>query len=267
MEQKICVFQDVFNEIAARAQAEEKKTSAFGTFASLKLWDRPKDQDITLAATEKRYEPFWHVKATRHVVYKKKTVYKITRSDGNAVSVLLLDKEWPLPPGKQLELPALEHCESTTTLSEYFDGLKRKDSDLKLVEMVNKHPCEALENSDAPEFVMPELTAATVIQQVKHRLMLPIDAGDILEDTLEVASLTLFYRPVYAFEFGWRDKRGIVEIDGLTGKLTRDGNMLRSMVRKLGTRDALFDFGSDIAGMVVPGGNMVVKAVNRLTKD
>jgi hypothetical protein len=266
MEQTICEFRDVYNEIAARSQAEEKKASAFGTFASLKVWDRPKDQDITLAAVEKRYEPFWYVKATRHAVYNKKAAYQIMKIDENAVSVTLLDSECQFTQGKLLELQGIEHCESLTTITEYFEGLNRKGSDMKLVDLVNQFPFETLENSDTPEYVMPELTAATVVQQVKHRLMLPIEAEEMLQDDLEVVTMTLFFRPVYAFEFVWRDKRGIVEIDGLTGKASREGNMLHGMVRKLGTRESMFDIGSEIAGLVIPGGNVVVKAIGRLTK-
>lgn len=30
MEEKICVFDDIYNEVSARAQAEHEKVSAFG---------------------------------------------------------------------------------------------------------------------------------------------------------------------------------------------------------------------------------------------
>jgi hypothetical protein len=267
MEQKICVFRDVYNDTAARSQAEEKKTAAFGTLAALKIWDRPKDQDISLTAAEKRYEPFWYVKATRHAVYNRKAVYQIMKADPNAVSVTLLGQDCQFTQGRFIELQGVEHCNSLTTIAEYFEGLNLKGSDLKLVDVVDQYPFDEIESSDAPEFVMPELTAATVIQQVKHRLMQPIEAEEMLQDDIEVSAMTLFFRPVYAFDFLWRDKHGIVEIDGLTGKVSREGNMLHGMVRKLGARETLFDIGSEIAGVIIPGGNVVVKAIGRLTKE
>jgi hypothetical protein len=267
MEQTIYVFQDVLNESEARSQAEEKKISSFGALASLKVWDRPKDQDITLAGVEKRYEPFWHIKATRHLVYNKKTTYQIPRCDENAISVTLLDHECQFSPGKPLDLQGIEHCDLLTTISDYFDGMNNRNPDLKLVDLVSSYIHSILDNSDAPEYVMPELTAATVIQQVKHRLMQPVDVGELLQDDLEIVSMALYFRPVYAFEFSWRDKKGIVEIDGLTGRVSRDGNMLHGMVRKLSTRETLFDIGSEIAGVIIPGGNVVVKAIGRLTKE
>jgi hypothetical protein len=42
--------------------------------------------------------------------------------------------------------------------------------------------------------------------------------------------------------------------------------MLGGAVRKLGNRDTLFDLGADFAGMVLPGGTIVVKLIDKLSR-
>ena len=67
-------------------------------------------------------------------------------------------------------------------------------------------------------------------------------------------SALLYYRPVYAFEYAWRDKRGVVEIDALTGNVNKEGSMLVSKARDLMTRETLLDIGAELANSLVPGG-------------
>jgi len=266
METQINLFKDVFSEPAARMQAEEKRSTAFGTLASLKVWDRPKEADIALVGSEKRYEPFWYVRATRRVLYNKKALYVLKAVDGHAQQVTVLGQTLPITASRPLELSGVEHCEAVTTLSEYYDGLKRKEGDLRFVELVGKHLYDPVTDAGASEFVEPELTLGTLLQQVKHTLMKPIEAGEMLEDSLEVTQVALFYRPVYAFEYAWRDKKATVEVDGLTGKIKRDGSMFGGMLKKMANRDVLFDVGAELAGAVVPGGGVVVKMVGQLSR-
>jgi hypothetical protein len=68
------------------------------------------------------------------------------------------------------------------------------------------------------------------------------------------------YRPIWAFEFHWRpkEKRGVVEIDGVTGAVRAGGSLLPQLGRVI-SRDALFDIGADTVGLLVPGGSIAVK--------
>jgi hypothetical protein len=65
---------------------------------------------------------------------------------------------------------------------------------------------------------------------------------------------------VHAFEFHWvsRDRRGVVEIDAITGQVNL-GKSLAAGLSRLLTRDNLFDVGADTAGMLIPGGSIVVR--------
>lgn len=267
MEEKICVFDDVYNETSARAQAEHEKTAAFGMLARMKLWDRPKETDITLASTEKRYEPFWLAKATRRTLYKRKTTYQVRIEHAHAVAVELLGQKLPVDPARrELKLAALEDCERTVSLSEYFDGLHRQTSEKTLADFAGNYTFHEISGNTEPNFIAPTVTAASVLQQVKARLATAIEADQIESDEIDLQALNLLYRPVYAFQFAWKDKQGVIEIDGLSGRVNKEGNMLGNAVRKLGSRDALFDLGADFAGMVLPGGTIVVKLIDKLSK-
>jgi len=239
MDEKICVFEDVYNDVSARAQAEHEKAGAFGMLARMKLWDRPKDADIALANTEKRYEPFWMAKASRRTLYTRRTSYHVKIEHPHVTAVELLGQKLAVDARRELQLAAIEDCESVTALAHYVDALGHETPEKTLVDYASRYAFHEITNSGEPHFIVPTVTAA---------------------------SLTLFYRPVYAFQFGWKDKQGVIEIDGLSGRVNKEGNMLGGAVRKLGNRDALFDLGADFAGMVVPGGTIVVKLIDKLSK-
>ena len=266
MEEKICVFEDVYNETSARAQAEREKVGAFGMLARMKLWDRPKEADITLANTEKRYEPFWLAKATRRTIYVRKTEYHVKIEHPHVTVVELLGHKLPVDSRRELVLAATEDCESTVALAHYVDARLNDNPEKSLIDYAGRYAFHEITDSSEPHFIVPTTTAASVLQQVKSKLSAPVEAHSILGDEIDISSLTLFYRPLYAFQFAWRDKTGVIEIDGLSGRVNKDGSMLGGAVRRLGSRDALFDLGADFAGMVVPGGTIVVKLIDKLSK-
>lgn len=266
MEEKICVFEDVYNETSARAQAEHEKAGAFGMLARLKLWDRPKEADISLSNTEKRYEPFWLANATRRTVYTRKTEYRIKIEHPHVAAVDLLGQKLPVDGRREIVLPASEDCEANVALAHYADARLNDNPEKSLIEYAGHYAYHEITDSNEPNFIVPTTTAASVLQQVKSKLSAPIEAHAILSDEIDIASLTLFYRPLYAFQFAWRDKTGVIEIDGLSGRVNKEGSMLGGAVRRLGSRDALFDLGADFAGMVVPGGTIVVKLIDKLSK-
>ena len=108
MDEKICVFQDVYNDTSARAQAEHEKLGAFGMFARMKLWDRPKEGEVALTNTEKRYEPFWMAKAARRTSYTRKHVYRVKIEHPHVATVELFDRKFPIDAHRELQLPAVE---------------------------------------------------------------------------------------------------------------------------------------------------------------
>ncbi len=267
MKQQIILFTDVYNESASRSQADAERANAFGWAAKAKIWDRPKEADITLVSSEKRYEPFWNIKASRHVKFEYKTSYTIHAKNPFALRTTVLGQTLEIPATKAIALSAMEYCENRVELSEFFNGLKKSGASKSPVEYVAKYKSEPVDDTNDLTVIPPEVTAAVIAQEIKKRLMEPVDAASILEDDLVVHELLLYYRPVYAFEFAWRGKRGVVEIDALTGNVNREGNMLASMAKGMMTRETLFDVGAELANALVPGGGVVVKLVGAATKD
>lgn len=182
------------------------------------------------------------------------------------VTVQLLGQTLQVDARRELQLPAVEDCESVTALVHYVDALRRDTLEKTLIDYAGRFAFRDLDDSNQPQFIAPTVTAASVLQQVKARLSAPVEADAIASDEVDIESLTLFYRPVYAFQFAWKDKAGVIEIDGLTGRVNKEGDMLGGAVRALGSRDALFDLGADFAGLVVPGGTIVVKLIDKLSK-
>lgn len=266
MEERVCVFDDVYTESSARAFADKEKLQAFGMLARMKVWDRPKEADISLHSTEKRYEPFWHIKAVRTTRYDKKTTYSIPLGNTHIQSVSLLNRECVPDANHVLKLTGVEHCRSVLALAEYFDGMAREHLARELADYVSHYVHDVVQASSEPHFIVPSVTAQFLVQEMKSRLMKPLAADEIHEDVLEVESMTLYYRPIYAFDFLWKDKHGVIEIDGLNGRVNREGRMLSNMMRSLGSRDTLFDLGVEIASSLVPGGGVLLRMVDKLAK-
>jgi hypothetical protein len=266
MEKSIFVLDDVYPEPAARSQAESEKGNAFGWAAKLKLWDRPKDSDIQLSSSEKRFEPFWNIAAERVSTFETRAEYSIQPQSPYAQRIRLLEQEFALEGKRAVMLSGVESCFRRNAISEYFDGLNRQSTEKSLVDYAVKFQKRELGAEEALNLVPPERGATFLVQQIKARLMEPIQADEILEDTLQVTSITLYYRPVYAFEFGWKNEKGVVEIDALTGTVNRKGSIVGGMAKKLASRDSLFDLGTEVANLIVPGGGVVVTLVNQATK-
>jgi hypothetical protein len=266
MKQQILVFNDVYNESAARSQADVEKTGAFGLAAKVKLWDRPKEADVTLVSSEKRFEPFWNIKAGRQLKFDVKTTYTVKASNPYALSTTVLDQRLDIPVNRNVVLTALEYCEKRVELSEYFPGFKKSSANKTPPEYVAKFNYQPLTDEAGLMLIPPEVSAVFIAQEIKKRLMEPVEAATMHEDALELHELLLYYRPVYAFEYAWRDKRGVVEIDALTGNVNKEGMMLVNKARGMMTRDTLVDIGAELANALVPGGGVIVKLVGVATK-
>jgi hypothetical protein len=110
--------------------------------------------------------------------------------------------------------------------------------------------------------VPPEQRASFVVRKLLGEMMKPVQADSVEEESLVLEKTDLYYRPVYAYEFYWapKDKRGVVEIDGLTGQV-RQGQSLMPRLKRMVSRESLFDIGADTAGLLIPGGSIAVKVV------
>ena len=118
--------------------------------------------------------------------------------------------------------------------------------------------------SFAPEesiVVPPQVRASSMVRQVLSEMLKPVQADVVLEEEVSIQNIDLYYRPIYAFEYHWtsKDKRAVVEFDGLTGDMRHGGKALRQQLSHVFTRDVLFDVGADMVGMLIPGGGVAIK--------
>ncbi len=114
--------------------------------------------------------------------------------------------------------------------------------------------------------VLPvQARASAVVRDVLLGVLKSIQADTILEDSVEIANVDLYYRPVYAFQYRWRskEKEAIVEYDAVTSELRTDGKTFQQYVGKLLDPEFLFDVGADTIDLLVPGGGLAVKLARK----
>jgi hypothetical protein len=270
--EKIFVFDQVYTLAAASEQATRKKLSAFGMFAKLNLFNRPKDETVLLSKHELRYEPFWHAVATRSADYSRELVYPVEIGNAFANRVLIDGKEYPVTEqgGKRLiSLPGVEYSHRQIGFDEYVDGLSRELKKGALAHYFKKqYKVQEHTTLELPEAVVPQLRLPTLLQQIHQKLAADvINAHEFQEDLITIEKVHLYYRPVFAFEFTWttEDRAGVIEVDGLTGDVIENGQWFKEKLQAITTRDMLFEVGSELAGVLVPGSGAAVKVIERIT--
>jgi hypothetical protein len=249
-----------------RQRAMDRRTTAFGGGIG-GLLGRPKADDVELVAFQQRVEPFWHVSCRAHYVYDRSRTYSVPPSAPDVRSVTLLGQDYPVEPtGKGpagFALPVVEHCREEYAEEVFVDAVTGAPvADGLLMTSGEKHLVDDPATlADGETIVVPaEERASSVVRQLLARMLRPLQADVVTEESLEIDHLELFYRPVTAFQFRWpsKDKVGVLEFDALTGE-ARSASSLRAQLTRVVTRDALFDIGADTVGLLIPGGNIAVK--------
>ena len=250
-----------------RRRAEDKRASAVaGGLGG--LLQRPKADDVVLVASQRRVEPVWHVACTAHYAYDRTRHYSVPASAGDVRAVSLLGSEYPVvPSGKgpaAFGLDVLEHCTEDMREEAFLDGSTGAPIANGAV-LINGARTEVSDpttlSADETLVIAPEQRASAVVRGLLAKLMKPLQADTVLEESLAVEALELYYRPIWAFEFHLpaKDKRGVVEVDALTGETTTANALKVSTLTRMVSKDALFDIGADTVGLLVPGGSIAVK--------
>lgn len=268
---KIFVFDEVYPFRAAQEQAEKKKLNAFGMLAKLNPLNRPKEQTVQLVREERRFEPFWHVIATRSVDYTCQLTYQVPVHNLYAQSLHIEGRVFDVARQKdkaRIEFVALESCHRKLGYDELLDGMQRDNvKPAQLASYISKYKYSEKDVLDCPEMVKPKLPLAGAIQVASAKLTSQaINAHDISADHLEFERTYMYLRPVFAFEFKWAtaDKVGVIEVDGLTGEVVENGDWFKDKVKEIITRETLLDLGAEVAGSFLPGGGVAVKIIGKI---
>lgn len=265
-EPRILVLEPRLGHDDALHRAEEKKTGALGSGIG-GLLARPKPEDVVLAATQRRVEPLWHVVCTAHYRYDRTRTYTVPTSAHDVRAVTVHGEDYPaIASGKNaaaFALPVLEHCTDDLREEVWTDGLTGQslgNGAALMAGPANEVADPAALSADDTIVVPPDHRASAIVRHLLAKLMVPLQADRIDEEQLAVPTLELAYRPIWAFEFELpaKGKRGVVEVDGLTGEV-KTATSLRIQLNRHVSRDAMFDIGADTIGMIVPGGNIALK--------
>jgi hypothetical protein len=252
-----------FEEIRQRAM--DKRAAAFGSGLGA-LLQRPKPEDVSLVASQRRVDPFWYVACTAVYDYQRTREYSVPPSSAEVQEVTIGGTTYSVRDsgkGRAFRLPVGEHCHEEFSDALFVDGTTGQPVP-EGPSLAQGPRTEVADPADLAKdetiVVPPEQRASYVVRQLLQKMMKPVQADVVEREALTLDTTDLIYRPVWAFEVHWRpkDKRGVVEIDGITGSV-RQGAGLMSGLPRLVTRDALFDIGADTVGLLVPGGSIAVK--------
>jgi hypothetical protein len=258
----------------AAKRAEDKKTGALGTGIG-GILQRPKSEDVQLLKTQRRVEPFWHVACTAHYVYDRTRPYTVPTSASDVRSVTFLGSDFEAhPSGKgpaTFAFEVLEHCAEDIRDELYVDGVTGStlNNGAGLTSGTRTEVADPTTlGADETLVVAPEQRASAIVRQLLAKVMRPLQADTVLEESLAVERLDLYYRPVWAFEYHVpaKGKKGVVEVDALTGDTRTATDLKMSALTRKVSKDALFDIGADTVGLIVPGGSIALKLA-RLAVD
>jgi len=248
-EEKIYVLQDKFTPEEARAKALEKRVDAFGAISKFLLW--PKPEEIEIAYSEKRYEPFWFASCHSRFSYDRTKKYQVEVGGPDVVTVTIYDRDHAAARDKRayITLEGIEHCLTEQQIKLVLDAVSGESKDLERylaypkTEIVNG---QSLASQDVI-VIAPKISASFVMRTLMGKVGRPVDADVILQEEVEVENVLLVFRPAWGFEFYWKtkDKKATLELDGVTGETRPLTRPLRSAGGAAPSRDSLFDLGAE----------------------
>jgi len=258
-----------FNLDVARDRVEQKKVNLVaGTLGA--LFSRAKPEELQLATVENRVEPFWLLAASSRTMYDRTRTYSVPTGGAEVRSVTVLGQDVPVTPQPKgapaFTLTGVEHCAQELRTQQTFDGITGVKVDFLKYENAAKTEIADL-RAFAPEGVLvvpPQVQANAVVRQVTAEVVQPVqNVQAIHEERVDIETIDLNFRPVYAFEYDWaaKNKRVVIEFDPLTGDMRTGGKRWSDQIKDLVSRDLLFDITADAFGTIVPGGGIAVKLV------
>jgi hypothetical protein len=257
----------------AREKAIAAKMSVFGMLNNLLF--RPKDDDVKIVRTERRYEPLWHVVCHSEVEYDVRATFTVQVPTKNVDSVrfdAVPDQSFAMTPDKNsFTLTGMSHCvekRQGDVISDAVTGTPQPTWEKYLAYDKSEIPNLAAFQPEGVIVVPPEIRASYIVRQQLTELMQAVQADTVHKEVLQIDTVDLYFRPVYAFEFHWvpKERRQSVEIDGLTGELRTTTKALGTVMGKMLTPELLFDVGVDAVDLLIPGGGIAIKVGRALTR-
>lgn len=274
-EERILLLPDKFGAQQSEGRAWAKRTEAFGAFARLGgLLQKPKDEDYEVLYRELRLQPFWRLSASTTHVYERVRQHKLKVSP-EVQSVTINGQDFPVA-NRDATVTATENCRESSQREWLFDGITKKaDPALKAYIGSDAKPVTTDDLNEQAKagavIVPPQAKASMLTRDVISQAIRKIEADRVIEETMRIDMIDLFYRPVYAVRYRWQGKEAVVEVDAVTGEARSGGATFEAYVGKLVDREFLLDAGAEAANMFIPGVNLakiiVAKSIKLANRD
>jgi len=265
-EERAYLLREELSPEQAKEKAWDRKASVFGSLSRLVF--RPRGEDVQIVYSEKRYEPFWHVACRTSYIYDRYCKFTVPVSGPEVKRVTINDQEYVLGEQPRFILSGTEHCQEGDEKSVFVDAVTGEARDWEHYLNYGREEIRDI-SSFAPEdaiVVPPETRASFIVRQVLSDMLKAVQADVIHEDLVEVGTIELYLKPVYAFEYHWKskDRHAVAEFDGLTGEMRTGGKTLRQQIGTMLTPELLFDVGVDAVDLLVPGGGIAIKVARAI---
>lgn len=273
-EERILLLPDKLGAAQSEGRAWAKRTEAFGAFARLGgLLQKPKDEDYEVVYRELRLQPFWRLSASTTHVYERTRQHKLKVAP-EVQSVTINGQDFPVA-NRDATVAVTENCRESSQREWLFDGISKKaDPSLKSYIGSDAKPVTTDDLNEQAKagavIVPPQAKASMLTRDVISQAIRKIEADRVIEETMRIDAIDLFYRPVYAVRYRWQGKEAVVEVDAVTGEARGGGATFEAYVGKLVDREFLLDAGAEAANMFIPGVNLakiiVVKSLKLAAK-
>jgi hypothetical protein len=258
--EKLLVIEDVLGWEKVRKLAGDHKVKALGMLSGFLF--KPKADEISIVYEEKRYQAFWHIVGNSYFEYKRKVRYHVP-VETVVEDVTFMDKVSVVNKNdRTFEIEGIEHCKENYQQEVMVDAQTDLPGDFAKYLKAPKSEIQSTDelSVDGASIVNLETKASFLVRKVLNDLVKPIKADQILDEKIAIEELSLYFYPVYTFEYYWqpKDKRVLVEFDGVTTEI-RKGRKLTDKLRDSFTTDELFEFAKEVANFV-PGGGLAMMA-------
>jgi len=267
LKQDIRVFEDRYSHIECEGIAVGKKGKVFGgIFSGIKRLISNSDT-IKLANYEKRYEPFWHIVGSSVLEYKRISEYGFEVKP-EVKSVKINNVVHEVKEGaKWCSISGEDHCFENYEQEMMVNASTGENVDFKkYLDFPSRHIKQTEELMKEKQVVIPaKVKASFLVRQLIKELIKPIHADKIIQEKVKITKLTLYFRPIYAFEFidSKTGKSSILEVDALTGEVSK-GSIVGKGLKEIFEEGDLFEIGTEFATDFIPGTKATVMLVQKI---
>lgn len=201
--------------------------------------------------------------------YNRNCEFTVKISDPIVQKVIVCGEEKAIDPQRNIKLSRIEHCLESNTKELFIDAYSENENDFsRYITMPVREIEQTEELNEGDTIVAPaKVKASYIVRKLLTEMLKPIDADEILDETVKIEVLDLYFRPIYAFEYTRvpKSKQNVLEFDGITGEFY-SGKVLKEKMAGFFTEDALFEIGGEVAGFIVPGAGIPVKILQESRK-